>query len=312
MHSTAVVWLVGLIFMAHSCGKKEKQESPAKVSTAGTITKAPFNADQLLPKDLAVQNIKLTGSIETILPKDADSLLKERGVQYLSYDFTGSARSEYEVNNVPVYVEIAQFGTLEDAYGFYAGLRPDGIIITPLGTEAFLLGSHRYFTRGEFVITLTVEKEDSSHLAAQTLLAEQINSRISGSASPPLFFMLFPSAKKIVPSNKYYGGNFLNVTGLDKVYTTSYFVGGDTAVLFLTMDEGGEKFFKLKEYADSFGKVSPAPTSFVFDSGYSVSFTHPTKGNIVAGLVRQKLVGIIGYDPDKNDRLAASWVQGLR
>jgi hypothetical protein len=83
-------------------------------------------------------------------------------------------------------------------------------------------------------------------------------------------------------------------------------------VLFLSMDESGEKFWKLKEHADSFGKVSPAPTSFVFDNGHSISFTHPTKGNIVAGLVRQKLVGIIGYDPAKNDRLAASWVQGLR
>jgi hypothetical protein len=312
MHSTAVVWMVGLIFMAHSCGKKEKQESPAKVSTAGTITRAPFSADQLLPKDLTAQNTKLTGSIETVLPRDADSLLKERRDQYLSYDFTGLVRSAYEVNNVPVSVEIAQFGSLEDAYGFYAGLRPDGISVTPLGTESFLLGSHRYFTRGEFVVTLTIEKDDSSHLAAQTVLAQQINSRISGSASPPPFFMLFPSAKKIVPSNKYYRGNFLNVSGLDKVYTTSYFTGGDTAVLFLTMDESGDKFLRLKEHADSLGKVSPAPTSFVFDNGYSISFTHPTKGNIVAGLVRQKLVGIIGYDPDKNDRLAASWVQGLR
>ncbi|MFQ6007753.1 MAG: DUF6599 family protein [Candidatus Zixiibacteriota bacterium] len=312
IHSAAVVCLVGLILTVPSCGKKEKRESQAQEGTFGSATKAFFSAKQLLPKAPYSENIKPKGTIKKVLPKDADSLLKERGKQYLRYDFSGLISSEYEVNNVPVYVEIAQFGTLEDAYGFYASLRPDGIITTPLGAESFLLDTQRYFTRGEYVVTLTVEKGDSSHLAAQTFLAQQINSRITGSANPPPFFMLFPSANKIVPSNKYYRGNFLNVSGLDKVYATSYLFEGDTAVFFLTMDESGEKFLRLKEFADSTGRVSQAPDTFIFDNSYSISFTHPTKGSIVAGLVRQKLVGIIGYDSTKNDRLASTWVQGLR
>ena len=79
----------------------------------------------------------------------------------------------------------------------------------------------------------------------------------------------------------------------------------------MTMDQAGEKYVKLKEHADSSGKVSLAPSSFPFEE-HSLAFSDPGHGQIVAGLVRSKLVGIIGYDSTKNDRLASRWVQGLR
>ena len=162
------------------------------------------------------------------------------------------------------------------------------------------------------MITLSVAEGVDTALTSRLLLGQEINNRVSGPAAAPPFFILFPFKDKIVPSTKYYPNRFFDVDGLDEVYTTSYFTGGDTAIFFLTMDEHGEKFLKLREYAESIGKVSPAPETFVFDNGYAVSFKHPTHGMIVAGLVRSKLVGIIGYDSTKNDRLASRWVQGLR
>lgn len=307
-----MICLMCLCLISLSCGKKEKEVVPPTQDAAKAVTELPFYADTLLPGSIETYDIELVDSINTILSDDADSSLGQKARRYLSYNFVGLATARYEVRGVPVSVQIAQFASLEDAYGFYASLRPDGIGRGGLGTESFSLDATTHFTKGEFVVTLSVGEEDDTLFVAQSLLGQEISSRISGAATAPQFFMLFPFADKIAFSNKYYSRDFLDVGGLDKVYTTSYLTGGDTAVLFLIMDESGMKFLKLQEYAESTGKVSPASTTFAFDDGYSVSFKHPTQGMIVAGLVRSKLVGIIGYDPDKNDRLATTWVQGLK
>ena len=299
-------------FVCFSCSKKQEGAPPPAQDTETAVAERPFYAADLLPGDTDTLEIKLLSPVKKIMRADADSILGPQEKQYLSYNMVGMVSTDYEVSGVTVSAEVAQFASLEDAYGFYANLRPVGVGVGGLGTESFTLGKVRYFTRGEFVVTLSIDQEDSAHIAARYLLGQEINGRISDSPTPPQFFVLFPFADKIALSNKYYSRAFLGVAGLDRVYTTDYLTDGDTAVLFLTLDETGEKFLKLRGYAESTGEVTSAPTSFVFDNRYSISFKHPSEGMIVAGLVRGKLVGIIGYDSTKNHRLASGWVQGLR
>jgi len=298
-------------FVCLSCSKKQEETSPPAQETETVVAERLFYAADLLPGDMDTLKIKRLSPVKKIMQADADSSLGERAEKYLAHNLVGMASTEYEVSGVTVSAEVAQFASLEDAYGFYADLRPVGVGIGGLGTESFTLGGVTYFTRGEFVVTLSIDQEDSAHVAAQSLLGQEINGRIPAPPTPPPFFMLFPLADRIAHSNKYYSRAFLGMAGLDKVYTTAYLTGGDTAVLFLTMDEGGEKFLKLRKYAESTGEVSSAPNSFPFEE-YSLAFSDPERGRIVAGLVRSKLVGIIGYDSTKNDRLASMWVQGLR
>jgi len=308
---TIMVGTMCLGFVCISCSKKQEETSPPPQETETAVAERPFYAADLLPGDMDTLEIKLLSPVKKIMRADADSSLGESAEKYLAHNLVGVVSTEYEVGGVTVSAEVAQFASLEDAYGFYAGLRPMGAGVGGLGTESFTLGRVRYFTRGEFVVTLSIDQEDSAHIAAQSLLGQEINGRIPAPPTPPPFFVLFPFADRIALSNKYYSRAFLGVAGLDKVYTIAYQTGGDTAVLFLTMDEGGEKFLKLKKFAESTGKVSSAPNSFPFEE-YSLAFSDPDRGRIVAGLVRSKLVGIIGYDSTKNDRLASSWVQGLR
>jgi hypothetical protein len=291
-------------FVCFSCSKKQETET--------AVAERPFYATDLLPGDTGTLEIKHLSPVKIIIRADADSILGPQAKQYLSFNLVGMATTEYEVGGEMVSAEVAQFASPEDAYGFYANLRPVGAGDGKLGTESFTLGTIRYFTRGEFVVTLSIDQEDSAHLAACYLLGQEINSRIPAPSSPPQFFVLFPFADKIAFSSKYYSRAFQDVAGFDRVYTTDYFAGGDTAVLFLTIDEGGEKFLKLREYAESIGEVSSVPIHFVFDNRYSILFKHPSEGIIIAGLVQGKLVGIIGYDSTKNDRLTSTWVQGLR
>ena len=308
---TIMVSTMCLGFVCLSCSKKQEETSPPAQETETAVAERPFYAADLLPGDMDTLEIKRLSPVKKTMRVDADSSLGERAEKYLAHNLVGMAAAEYEVSGVTVSAEVAQFASLEDAYGFYADLRPVGVGIGGLGTESFALGGLRYFTRGEFVVTLSIDQEDSAHFAAQSLLGQEINGRIPAPPTPPPFFVLFPFADRIALSNKYYSRAFQGVAGLDKVYTTSYLTGGDTAVLFLTIDEGGEKFLKLRGYTESTGEVSTAPNSFPYED-YSLAFSDPDRGRIVAGLVRSKLVGIIGYDSTKNDRLASRWVQGLR
>ncbi len=309
---TIVLGVICLGLVCLTCGKKEEETSRPPGGAERAVVERPFYAADLLPGDMDTLETKLLSPVKIIMRADADSGLGERAQKYLEHNLVGMASADYEVNGVTASAEVAQFSSPEDAYGFYASLRPIGIGIGRLGTESFALGGVTYFTRGDLVVALSTDQEDSVQLAAQSFLGQEINSRISDPPMPPRFFVLFPFAGKINFSNQYCSRTFLGVTGVDAVYSTAYSTGGDTAVLFLTIDESGEKFLRLSEYAESIGDVSSAPTSFVFDSGYSVSFRHSGDGMIVAGLVQGKLVGIIGYDSTKNDRLASGWVRGLK
>ena len=142
------------------------------------------------------------------------------------------------------------------------------------------------------------------------MLAHEINSRISQCLMPQ-FFLLFPSNHRVLPSHKYYTNQYLGVDGIDSVYTISYRMEGDSAVFFLTVDLAGLKYIRLKEYARSLGEITPAADTFPFYERSGFIFDHPDHGQILAGLVRGKLVGILPYRQESYELLGSLWVTGL-
>ncbi len=296
-----------------SCGKKEKEPTSQQKQTVAEppLEKVPFYADQLLPGKVDSLHLKPIDSAHKNLYADLKAQADSLAPEYAHYNMVGQVRESYEVNGVKVTAEILQFATPEDAYGYYSQLRPDGVALGGLGLESFADGKVRYFTQGDIVVALTVEKADSAALDAQAVLGKEINTRISSPPTMPPFFMLFPIADKIGLTTKYYAHDYLGIKGLDKVYTTSYLIDGDTLVLFLTMDKSGLKFLKLQEYAQNVGKAEAAPATIPFEE-FSVAFEDPQRGKVVAGLVRSKLVGAIGYERLKNGSFVSMWVKGLR
>lgn len=291
-----------------TCGKKEeKTDNPP---ADNVVVSLPFYADTLIPANIEAYDITRSDSITVVLACDAEKELGETAGDYLSYRMVGIATAKFHVGQVPVHVEIAQFPSREDAYGFYARLRPNGIKISTLGMESYSLGNNLYFAAGEYAVTVSSEGDSEEQLSARSLLAEEINSRITQTTAPP-FFMLFPSRYRVVPSSKYYLRGFLTGIGFDSVYTITYLVDDDTAVFFLMVDKSGGDFLRLTEHARSVAKVSEAPEAFPFYGDYSLMYDDPVHGRIVAGLVRSKLVGIIGYNRGSYQRLGSLWVKGL-
>jgi hypothetical protein len=83
-------------------------------------------------------------------------------------------------------------------------------------------------------------------------------------------------------------------------------------VFFLSEDLSGEKFLLLQTYASAKDSVRPAPDVIPFEGDHAFVFDHPDRGPIVAGLVRGKLVGVVGFRGETFLTLTALWVKGLQ
>lgn len=292
------------------CGRKaaEKTEAPYDIETLASL---PFDADSLIPGDIESVGVRSAGDMKTTRADQVQSRLGAGAERYLTYHMVGIAVAEYTVKGNQIRVEIAQFADDSYAYGFYASLRPDGIPSRGLGSESYEAGLTTRFVKAEYVVSLSCKDDSEGAVSAREVIAREIDNRIGGRRMIPSFYILFPWGHKIAPSAKFHPYQFLDVAGLNRVYTTSYLFGKDTLVLFLTVDRSGQKFIRLREYAESIGRTVASPKGFDFDQGYSVAFSYPGRGIIVAGMKNGKLVGAVGYNPRDNKKLVTGWIKGL-
>lgn len=300
---------VAALLLPSSCGEKQggdKKDSPA------VADRPVFNAEVLLPQNTPSLAIDRTDSVLVLSDSVSDSALGSDAQRYRKFRFLGLARCAYTARGYPMTVEIAQFPTPEDAYGFYADGRPLAIATTELGAEGFLEGATTSFVKGPYCAHVVAVENTPDEYAAQSILTHQIEEAISAVPQVPFFYTMFPYKYRIAASGRYHPEAFLRVQGLDQVYLTHYSISEDTVVLFLTMDENGIKFIALDEFAESLGEVRTAPEEVPYIEGYSLRFVHPEVGEIVAGLVRGKLVGMLGHGGGEREWLLATWIKGLQ
>lgn len=311
---TVLVMMVALLTIGGlSCDKKKSKSNVKSIKSAGpnlqTLADWPFNADELLPVTFDTANIKRVDSVRVVRVNGMNDYLGKWSDDYISYNCAGVAATKYDVDGVPVYVEIAQCAESQDAYGLYASRRPVGVPITPPGTESFTVGTTRYFTHSEYVVTLSTEKESDS--TAVNTLAQSIDNGIELRPGMPTFFILFPYRYRVAASAHYYAYNFLDIPNFNQVFTIDYLTHGDTATLFLAPDESGEQYLSLRAYVKNSGGSSEVPSTILFEGGHGVSFEHPNGKRIIAGLARGKVVGIVGSKGLPEETLLSKWVEGL-
>ena len=295
-----------------SCSSDKKSSKDTSSQLEKELAAIPFSADMILPGNSPEKNITIVSETTNITRKEAPAKLGDKADEYLSSLMIGTVRLMYQVDSDTIRAEIAQFASIDDAYGFYSRLRPDGITLDGIGTESFFYNNKYKFTKGEYVVSLLQKRKSKDALKSFRKLAGEIAGKIEQSRRGQQFFILFPYGGQIVPSHKYYSRNFMGVDGLDSVYTVSYAADSDTLILFLSMDTSGEKFVNLSKWGQSLDKAGPVPPEFDFSSGHSIAFEHPHRGQIVAGLVRQKIAGVIGYKRGSGSKLCSRWIKGLR
>ncbi len=295
-----------------SCSSDKKSSKDSKSQLETELAAIPFSADMVLPGNSPEKNITIVSETTNITRKEAPAKLGDKAAEYLSSLMIGTVIVMYKVDEDTIRAEITQFASIDDAYGFYSRLRPDGITLDGIGTESFFYKNKYKFTKGEYAVSLSLRRTSNDALKSFRKLAEKIAGKIAQPLRAQQFFILFPYSGQVVPSHKYYSRDFMGVDGLDSVYTVSYASDSDTLILFLSMDTSGAKFVNLSKWGQSFGKAGPVPPEFDFPSGHSIAFEHPHKGQLVAGLVRQKIAGVIGYKRGSGSKLCSRWVKGLR
>ena len=295
-----------------SCSSDKKTTKETDSQLEIRLAAIPFSADIVLPNNAPEKNITIASVTTRITRKEASTSLGDKAAEYLSSLMIGTVRVMYKVDEDSIRAEIAQFASTDDAYGFYARLRPDGIALDGIGSESFFHKNKYKFTKGEYVVSLSLRRKSNDALKSFRKLAVEIAAQIENSPRAQQFFLLFPYSGQVASSRKYYSRDFMGVDGLDSVYTINYASDSDTLILFLTMDTSGAKFVNFSRWAKNFGKAGLAPAEFDYPSGHSTAFEHPEKGQIVAGIVRKKIAGVIGYKRESGTLLCSRWVKGLR
>ena len=217
----------------------------------------------------------------------------------------------YKFKENSLSAEVIQFADEIKAYGFYSSFRPHGIKIEKIGAESFQYGNSRYMVKTDYVVITSVMQTTPEADSLMKDFCIAIDQAIIGSQATPPYFLLFPYAYKIIPSNIFIPYQYLSIPGVDEVYTTSYLIGEDSLTLFLTMDLDGLKFKYLKQYARQHGEVVEGFNRFAFDSTFSIAFKDSTYGVIVAGVKSKKLIGTIQYNPKAADKHLSTWIKGL-
>jgi len=306
-----LIVFTSLLLLALSCGEEKTKPEPT-IEDIRQASARKFEPGTILPDSVAAYEIVRTSALAPMLSDAPDSSLGANADKYRAYDLVGIARTTYTIRGMNAQVEIARFGTSDDAFGFYALGRPETISAQRLGTEGYSLGTVTNFTQGTYVVSITMEDDDFLHLGAQTLLAREIENRLPESPMVPQFFMLFPYNYKVVPSTQYIPRSFMDIESIDQVYTQRYSPADDTLLFFLTMDTARAKLLTLTEYAKNVGNLLAPPNSVPFDGNHGIMFELPGQGVVVAGLVRNKLAGVIGFGEEKGDKLFAGWIKGLQ
>ena len=302
--STILLTLAGL-YLAAGCSKDNSNGTPPADGSK-------LLAADLLPPAIEAYQVAPEGWQRIVF---SDSLGEYVGAQaaaeYQLYNFEGLVAAKYSVQGIPLTVEVVQFASMDDAYGFYSRLRPDGVRLAGVGAESYRDGNSLYFMADLYAVTISAEAGDEKSMQAQSLLAHEITSGVRHTRLPG-FFTLYPSRWKVEPSNHYYPSDYLGIPGLNEVYAVNYDLDGDTAVFFMTEDLAGQAYLLLRQYAETIGSVASAPDSIPYVAGYSFMFDHPQKGRIVAGLIRSKLVGVVGFNEQSHLHLTSLWVRGLQ
>ncbi|MGH8014837.1 MAG: DUF6599 family protein [Candidatus Zixiibacteriota bacterium] len=303
-----IIVAVGLywFYSSKDSGRPDRQKALEE-----KISKIPFEAERLLPTDSADLKV-ISSKTQTTLKRSeiSDSTLTDAG-KYLNSLVVGLTRKSYQAGDELLNVEIAQFASPNDAYGFYSQNRPDGAPFDTLGTESFFAGNIFNFTKSSYVVLLSSNAPESKYAPIKQL-ARLIDEKITERSVQPLFFRLFPYRGQFVPSQKYFSLDFLGVSLLDEVYTLDYLIDEDTLTLFLTSDTSGEKFLMLSEWGKNQADFTVAPKEFMYPENFSLSFNHPQYGQIVAGLVSRKLAGVIGYKRATGIELCSKWILDLQ
>lgn len=309
MKKNFMLMVVALLLFGCSSDNKPELKPPY---VKANLQSMPFHASDMLKQTIG-EKFSRTGNLTIVRPEQAISFFgEEKEPLLLTYQFVGAASTKYKTDTDLIYAEVLEFADNQYAYGYYALNRPDGVPVERIGVEAYRAGNSLYFARGVYMVTLSADEETETSVQALTDLATAINNDLVANTKIPPYFMLFPFSGRINPSSKFFPYQFMEMPGLNDVYTSKYTVDEDTVLLFLTMDTAGQKLEWVRDYAEELDITVAEVKKLDFDNYQGIAFEYPGRGVLVCGLKAGKLVGAVGYKPKFHNKLVSGWIDGFK
>ena len=81
--------------------------------------------------------VNVVGELTTARPTDLARALGDSARPLLRANIAGEATVTLEQGNADATVTVKQFASIDDAFGYYARIRPAGLIGVPFGTEGY-------------------------------------------------------------------------------------------------------------------------------------------------------------------------------
>lgn len=273
--------------------------------------KAIQTAAKYLPDKSDRTDLKRISEIRTFFGDALWEYIDGGAEVYHSYNFIEVATADYKDNKVEMVADIYRFNTPTDTYGLYSVLRPDDAQIINLGVEGFAAPASVNYVKGEYLIRLTGYEESMESDLALINFAEELNEIIPGKTSRPEQFGIFPEENRISSTDKYYADQFLGQKFLTHVFSQDYSVEGDTVALYWMQDSTGSKFMEWRTYTGDIDRFKAAPADLQYDENYSFILQDNFYGDILAGLRKGKLVGMVNFS-GKSESFFKNWLNSVQ
>jgi hypothetical protein len=264
----------------------------------------------MLPKRIAGTGLIRAGGLVRFSADSLYDYIDGAADMYLKYGVVDVHVAQYRSGEEELTADIYTFPSLDRAFGMYTTLRPDEPDTVMLGAESFIIGTHQVFTKGAHLVDVYSYDETDTATAATRALAAAIEGAISGEASKPGMFEIFPRYGRVDLTEKIHAESFLGQVFLTDVYAVDYALNGHTFTLFVTDDPGGAK---LESWMDATGCRQQPETDYrrpEFDTSRYLLAADPYRGEILAGLKGRRMLGMVGHSPELN-HIVVRWLDSI-
>jgi len=281
-----------------SCGGDNK-EIAGKTSSA-----------QFLPAQLESSSIFRDGETKTYIGESLYEYINGGAELYHLYNFVEVSTGTYISGEAEIVADIYQFDMSDNAYGLYTLMRPEYADVVKLGVEGFGSPTSVDFVKDKYLVRLTGYDESSETFSGIRILAAELEKLIPGTNEYPKIYSVFPDFNKISHTDKQNVESYMGHSFLSNVYTQDYQFNEETATLFMTEDKDGTKFIEWETIDKTLKSVGESRVYDSFDDGKVFQRAGGFYGDIIAGLKKDKLVGIINYK-NYHEQFLIDWLESM-
>ena len=295
--SKAAAALTLLVIVAVGCGEGEQPTDR-------------FAPENFLPLEFADAAARRSSEIRMFYDDSLWQYINGGAELYHRYNFVEVATVDYKTKATEITVDIYRFDNAVNAYGLYSMIRPQKARLLSLGVEGFASAGSLQFVKGEYFVNLIGynESDATNHALAQA--AQELSKLIPGTTNRPDAFEIFPEDKALCATDRYFAESFLGTGFLTHVFSRRYLVDADTITLFLSQDEPSAMLLEWSKHAAESGKIDLVASDFPFDNGKAFITYDAYYGKIIAGLRKEKLVGMVGYS-ERHKRYFIDWLESF-